>query len=183
MKLIERVLIKDKWFKLLIPEEDLIEGIERVAKQINEDLKGKTPLFIGILNGAFMFASELIGRFNSPCEVTFIRLKSYEGIERGEKMKEIQSLTENIEDRHIVVIEDTIDTGHTINYLLKLLRKKNPASIKIATLLFKPNAIQFNINPVYVVKEISNEFVIGFGADYDEQGRNYRSIYQVVNEK
>lgn len=177
----ESILIKDKWFKLLIPEIDIIEGINRISKQINEDLKDKLPLFIGVLNGAFMFASELIGRFNSPCEVTFIRLKSYEGIERGEKMKEIQSLAENIENRHIVIIEDTIDTGHTINYLLNLLKEKNPASIKIAALLFKPNAVRFDIKPVYIVKEISNEFVIGFGADYDEYGRNYRNIYQIVS--
>lgn len=175
----EWILIEDKWFKLIIPEVDLIKGIEKISAQINKDLKDKIPLFIGILNGAFMFASELIGRFNSQCEVTFIRLKSYEGIKRGETMIELQTLVENIENRHIVVIEDTIDSGNTINYFINLLKRKNPASIKIATLLFKPNAVQFDIKPIYVVKNISNDFVIGFGSDYNEYGRNYRNIYQI----
>jgi hypoxanthine phosphoribosyltransferase len=174
-----QIQLKDKKFEIFLTEDILLEGIERVAKQLNEDLKEKEPLFVCILNGAFMFAAELVGRFNSACEVTFIRLKSYEGTERNGKMEEVQGLMENIENRHIVIIEDIIDTGHTMEHLLNCLKKKNPATIKIATLLFKPNALQLAIQPDYVVKEIPNDFIVGFGLDYDGHGRNLRNIYKI----
>lgn len=126
-----------------------------------------------------MFASDLIGLFNHPCEVTFIRLKSYQGTDRSGKMKEIQGLTEDIKGRHIVIVEDIIDTGHTMSYLMKMLEEKEPASIKIATLLFKPKALQVDIKPDYVAKEIPNDFIVGYGLDYDGHGRNLRDIYKV----
>jgi hypoxanthine phosphoribosyltransferase len=176
-----QIQLRDKQFEIFLTEDILLEGIERVAKQLNEDLKEKDPLFVCILNGAFMFAAELIGKFSSACEVTFIRLKSYEGTERNEKMEEVHGLMENIENRHIVIIEDIIDTGHTMQHLLNFLKKKNPATVKIATLLFKPNALQLAIKPDYVVKEIPNDFIVGFGLDYDGHGRNLRNIYKIKN--
>ncbi|MDR2520373.1 MAG: hypoxanthine phosphoribosyltransferase [Bacteroidales bacterium OttesenSCG-928-I14] len=176
----KRILIKDKWFELLINENDLIEKINEVAKQVNKDLKNKTPLFICVLKGAFMFASELIGRFDHQCEIDFINIKSYEGMNRMNVINKTQNLTtKSIENRHIVIIEDVIDTGHTINYIINILKKMNPASIKIATLLFKPCSVQFNIGSIYIIKEISNNFVVGFGSDYNGYGRNYRNIYQI----
>lgn len=178
-----RIQLKDKWFEIFLTEDTILQEIDRVAKQVNEDLKDKEPLFICILNGAFMFAAELIGRFDSTCNVTFIRLKSYEGMESGGSMKEVQGLVESIENRHIVIVEDIIDTGHTMNHLLAMLKSKNPASIRIATLLFKPKALRVVIQPDYVVKEIPNDFIVGFGLDYDGHGRNLRNIYKVAGEK
>jgi hypoxanthine phosphoribosyltransferase len=178
-----RIQLKDKKFEIFLTEDTILKEIDRVAKQINEDLKDKEPLFICILNGAFMFAAELIGRFDSTCNVTFVRLQSYEGIERGVNMKEVQGLVENIENRHVVIVEDIIDTGHTMEHLLHILGGKNPASIQIATLLFKPNALQVVIKPDYVVKEIPNDFIVGFGLDYDGHGRNLRNIYKVAGEE
>ncbi|GHS99994.1 hypoxanthine phosphoribosyltransferase [Bacteroidia bacterium] len=178
-----RIQLKDKKFEIFLTEDTILKEIDRVAKQINEDLKDKEPLFICILNGAFMFATELIGRFDSTCNVTFVRLQSYEGVERGVDMKEVQGLVENIENRHVVIIEDIIDTGHTMKHLLNMLEGKNPASIQIATLLLKPNALQVVIKPDYVVQEIPNDFIVGFGLDYDGHGRNLRNIYKVAGEE
>jgi hypoxanthine phosphoribosyltransferase len=174
-----QIQLKDKQFDIFITENILLKGIERVAKQINADFKEKEPLFICVLNGAFMFASELIGRFYSKCEVTFIRLKSYEGVERKEITKEVEGLMENIENRHIVIIEDIIDTGFTMKYLLNFLQEKHPATISIATLLLKPKALQVAINPNYIVEEIPNDFIVGFGLDYNGLGRNLRDLYKI----
>jgi hypoxanthine phosphoribosyltransferase len=174
-----QIRLKDKSFEIFLKEDTILEGIERVAQQINADLKDKDPLFVCILNGAFMFAAELFKRFNFACEITFIRLNSYDGVNRKENLKEIQGLMENIENRDIVIVEDIIDTGHTMEYLLNLLKKKNPATIRIATLLFKPNALQLCIKPDYVVREIPNDFIVGFGLDYNGHGRNLRNIYKI----
>jgi hypoxanthine phosphoribosyltransferase len=174
-----QIQLRDKCFEIFLKEDIILEEIERVAQQINADLNEKDPLFICILNGAFMFAAELIKRFDSACEVSFIRLNSYEGVNRKEDLKEIQGLTENIENRNVIIVEDIIDTGRTMEYLLNLLKKKKPASIKIATLLFKPNAIRHTIKPDYIAKEIPNDFIVGFGLDYNGHGRNLRDIYKI----
>jgi len=173
------VQLRDKRFEIFLPESILLKGIDCVAKQISEDFKDKDPLFICILSGAFMFASEVISRFPWECEIAFVRLKSYEGLERKKSMREIQGLMENVENRHVVIIEDIIDTGYTMEHLLNTLNEKRPATIKIATLLFKPNALQRPIKPDYVVQEIPNDFVVGFGLDYDGRGRNLRNIYKI----
>ncbi len=177
-----QIHLRGEHFKLFLTESSILKGISNVAEQLNKDLKDENPLFLCVLNGAFMFASELIGRFDSICEVDFIRFKSYKGIERGEEINEIQGLIEDVENRHVVIIEDIIDTGYTINHLLKILERKNPATVKIATLLFKPSALQLKIKPDYVVKEIPNDFVIGFGLDYDGCGRNLRNIYSRIED-
>jgi hypoxanthine phosphoribosyltransferase len=173
------VQLRDKEFEIFLPESILLKGIDYVAQQINENFKDQDPLFICVLNGAFMFAAELINRFHSECEIAFVRLKSYEGLERKKTMREIYGLVENIENRHVLIVEDVIDTGYTMEHLLKTLNEKHPASVKIATLLFKPNALQRPIRPDYVVREIPNDFVVGFGLDYDGRGRNLRNIYKI----
>lgn len=177
--MIDCIRLKDKNFELFLKEEDILSGIREVNSQINEYLHYKKPVFICVLNGAFMFASELVRQFQSECEICFIRIKSYQGVERNISQYEIQGLVEDISNRNIVIVEDIIDTGHTMNYLLHSIRKSNPSSIKIATLLFKPNALQVNIRPDYVVKEIPNDFIVGFGLDYEGIGRNLRNIYKI----
>jgi len=173
------VQLRDKKFDILLPESILLKGIDDVAQQINKDFKDQDPLFICILNGAFMFAAELINRFHSECEIAFVRLKSYEGLERKKTMREIHGLMENIENRHVLIVEDVIDTGYTMEHLLNILKDKHPASVKIATLLFKPTALLRPIKPDYVVQEIPNDFVVGFGLDYEGRGRNLRNIYKI----
>ena len=176
----DRIQLKGKSFEVFLTEDVILNKIDRVAKQLNDDLKDKDPIFVCVLNGAFMFAAELIGRFESDCDVTFIRIQSYEGVKRGENMKELQSMVENIENRNVVIVEDIVDTGYTMYYLLNKLEEQNPATVRIATLLFKPQALQIPIQPDYVVKAIPNDFIVGFGLDYNGHGRNLRNIYKVV---
>jgi hypoxanthine phosphoribosyltransferase len=173
------VQLKDKKFELFIPEKVITKEIKRVAMNVARDMKEKNPLFICVLNGAFMFASDLIKRINVPCEVGFIRLKSYHGTQSSGSVKEIQGLVENIENRHVVIIEDIIDTGHTMSYLMNKLKTERPASVKIACLLFKPNALEIDIKPDYCALEIPNDFIVGYGLDYDGLGRNLKDIYKI----
>jgi len=177
-----RIQLKGRWFEMFLTEDVVLKAIDRIAKQINDELKDKDPLFLCVLNGAFLFAAELIGRFNSNCDVTFVRLQSYEGLERGNCMQEIQGLAEDIENRNIVIVEDIIDTGNTMHYLTNKLKEYNPASVRIATLLFKPDAVQIPVQPDYVALSIPNDFIVGFGLDYNGHGRNLRNIYKVIVE-
>jgi hypoxanthine phosphoribosyltransferase len=173
------VRIKDKRFELFIPEKVIIKEIKRVAKDVARDMEDKTPLFICVLNGAFMFAADLIKRMNIPCEVDFVRLSSYHGTRSSGSIKEIQGFVAKIENRHVVIIEDIIDTGHTISYVKNKLKAENPASVKIACLLFKPNALEIDIKPDYCALEIPNGFIVGYGLDYDGLGRNLKNIYKI----
>jgi hypoxanthine phosphoribosyltransferase len=175
------IKLKDKVFKIFLSEDIILGAIDRVAIQLNEDFHDKKPLFIVVLNGAFMFAADLVRRFNFPCELTFIRLKSYQGLVRDGKIKEIQGLTDDIENRHVIIVEDIIDTGHTMAFLLDKIREKSPASVKIAGMLFKPQALQQNVKPDYVAISIPDDFIVGYGLDYDGQGRNLRNIYKIAD--
>ena len=173
------IQIKDKQFELFITEKIVLESIYMVSKQIQNDLHDKNPLFIAVLNGAFMFASDLLKHFDFPCEITFIRLKSYQGTASSGNIREVESLIDDIEGRNVVVIEDIIDTGHTIQYLKQSFLTKHPKSLRIATLLFKPEALQAEIKVDYVAMEIPNDFIVGYGLDYDGYGRNLRDIYKI----
>jgi len=174
------VQLKDKKFELFIPEKVIKKEIGRIAKDIARDMKELNPLFICVLNGAFMFASDLIKGIDiSSCEVGFIRLRSYEGTHSSGSIKEVQGFVENIENRHVVIVEDIIDTGHTMSYLLNKLQAKNPASVKTACMLFKPHALETDIKPDYCALEIPNDFIIGYGLDYDGVGRNLKNIYKI----
>jgi hypoxanthine phosphoribosyltransferase len=177
------IQLKDRWFEIFLTEDTILKEIDRVAEQLNGELKDKNPVFVCVLNGAFMFAAELIGRFHSHCDVTFIRLQSYAGTKRGEHLQEVQGLAEDIKNRHVVIVEDIIDTGHTMHHLIHKLEEHHPASVQIATLLFKPKALQIPaIQPNYVALSIPNDFIVGFGLDYNGHGRNLRNIYKVVAE-
>lgn len=175
------VRLKDKDFELFIPEKVITKEIRRVAKDIARDMKGKNPLFVCVLNGAFMFASDLIKRVNVSCEVGFIRLKSYRGVESSGSIKEIQGFVESVENRHVIIVEDLVDTGRTMSYLINKLKAENPASVKIACLLFKPDALKTDAKPDYYALEMPNDFIVGYGLDYDGFGRNLRSIYRIKN--
>lgn len=175
------IQVKDKTFKPFISNETLQENIARVAKQMDEELAGKDPLFIGVLNGSFMFIGDLMKALTIPCEITFIKLASYEGTSSTGTVKEIFGLSESVEGRTVVILEDIVDTGRTMERLISDLKAKNPAEVKIASLLVKPEAIVCDVTVDYTVMEIPNNFIVGYGLDYDGYGRNLKDIY-VINE-
>ena len=174
------IQVREKKFSLFLSESEIRKGIERVAESIKLDVKEKDPIFLCVLNGAFMFAADLFKLFDFPCELCFIRLKSYEGTQTKGKVKEIYGLAEDIKDRHVVILEDIIDTGYTMYGLVEKLIQKEPASLQIATMLFKKEALKLNVIPDYVAIEIPNKFIVGYGLDYEGHGRNLRNIYSIV---
>ena len=162
-----------------IEKERIAARVKELAAQIKKDCEGTVPLFICVLNGAFPFAADLFRAVDMDAEITFIRLKSYEGMASTGVIKEVVGLTEDIKDRNVIIIEDIVDTGKTIHNLLADLKKKEPASLKIATLLFKPEALVCDVKPDYVGFEIPKKFVIGFGLDLDGIARNLEDVYQL----
>jgi hypoxanthine phosphoribosyltransferase len=176
-----RVQIKDKTFVLKFAQDDIQKRISDLAKQIDHDYNGLKPLFIIVLNGAFMFASDLIKNINIECELTFVKLSSYQGMQTSGQVKEIIGLQHNIAGREIVVVEDIVDTGITMENLLTDLNKLGPKSIRIASLLFKPESFQKKFPIHYIGYSIPNDFVVGYGLDYDELGRNLPEIYELTH--
>jgi len=177
------IQIEDKKFKLYIPEKEILKSIQEIAEKINDDLVDKNPLFICILNGAFMFASDLMKAISIPCEITFIKLSSYHGTTTSGKIKEIIGLNEDITKRNIVVIEDIIDTGFTMEFIINSLKSKGANEIQIAALLLKPDALQRDLKIDYAGIKIPNDFIIGYGLDYNGYGRNLRDIYTLISEQ
>jgi len=177
----ESIQIKDKLFTLSIPESEILNAVKSVANQINADLEGSNPLFICVLNGAFMFASDLMKEVSFPCEITFIKLSSYEGIYTSGRVKEIIGLNESVVGRTVVVVEDIVDTGITVERILESLAAKGAKQIHVATFLQKPDALQRDIKIDYIAMKIPNDFIVGYGLDYDGYGRNLKDIYTVVN--
>ncbi len=176
------IQIKDKSFTTFITEDKILKEVSRVADEINRDLAGTEPLFLSVLNGSFMFTADLMKRINFPCDISFVKLASYQGTSSSGKVKELVGLNENIEGRTVVIVEDIVDTGFTMKGLVETLRSKNPKDIRIATLLVKPDKLQVKLDIDYVAMNIPNDFIVGYGLDYDGKGRNYRDIYIVVSE-
>lgn len=176
----DTIKINDKEFAVSIPEEKILKEVERLAAQMSRDLAGKNPLFLGVLNGSFMFAADLFRRITIPAEISFVKLASYEGTASTGVIKEVIGLSENICGRTVVVVEDIIDTGCTMQKLLENLGTRSPESIHICTLLLKPEKLQVSLNVEYVALEIPNDFIVGYGLDYDGYGRNLKDIYTVV---
>ena len=175
----EVITIKDKQFELFIEEEVIVEGIKRVAERMNVELAGKNPIFLAVLNGAFMFAGELMKEVSIPSEITFVRLASYQGTSSTQRVQEVLGLNESIRGRTVVIVEDIVDSGNTMVSLLQELGKHEPDEVKIATLLFKPAALKQKLHLDYVALEIPNDFIVGYGLDYDGYGRNLKDIYKV----
>lgn len=174
------VTIKDRQFEKFIDFEQIQTAIKKVATEINRDLHDKEPIFIAVLNGSFMFVGELMKEIDIECEITFVRFSSYQGVSSTNNVKELLGLSENIENRTVVVLEDIVDSGNTIVELKKALKKQNPKEIKVATLLFKPDALKQEVDLEYVAIEIPNDFIVGYGLDYDGYGRNLKNIYKVI---
>ncbi|AYA37181.1 hypoxanthine phosphoribosyltransferase [Hymenobacter oligotrophus] len=174
------ISLHNKAFAPYLSEAQLIAAVRAVAQQLNRDYAGKKPLLLAVLNGSFMFASDLMKELTIDCEISFIRVASYQGTSSTGEIKEILGLQEAVEGRHLVVLEDIVDTGHTMKALLAQLQAKQPASVEVATLLIKPECLQHQLDIKYQGLAIPNDFVVGYGLDYDGLGRNYRDLYRAV---
>lgn len=176
------VRISDKLFKHYLNSQQIDSSLSEIAKQINQDYAGKTPVFLVILNGAFMFAADLLKKINIECEVSFLRVASYEGMETTQNVKEILGIDEQIQGRHIIIVEDIIDTGITMEHILRKVYSMGAESVKITTLLFKKEKFEKTYPIDYIGFSIPNDFVVGYGLDYNGFGRNLKDIYVVVDE-
>ncbi len=174
------IQINDKSFEVFIRENELQEKIKMLAARINDEYQGKEVIFIAILNGAFMFAADLLKSITLPCEISFVKVSSYHGgMSTTGRVDELIGLNASIQGKEVIIIEDIVDTGITIDKIITLLKAESPASVKVCTLLYKPDAFKGKKAPELVGITIPNKFVVGYGLDYDEKGRNLREIYQL----
>lgn len=179
----ERIKVHDKYFKLYMPHAKIEESIEKVAGQLNQDLKEvDTPIFLSVLNGSFMFTASLMQKIQFQCDIVFIKLASYEGTSSTGSVKQIMGLTKSIEGKTVIIVEDIVDTGGTIEELYKILKEAGAANVKVCTLMYKPDSYSKNIPIDYAANAIPNDFIVGFGLDYDQLGRQYKDIY-VIDEQ
>ena len=177
----EIVQVHDKKFELFIPEAKIQKEVTRIATEMNKELAGKDPIFLGILNGAFMFASDLYKQLSFPCQITFLKLASYSGTKSTGTVKQLIGINRDLKDRVVVVLEDIVDTGVTLETIIRQLSGYQPAEIRVATFLHKPDATVREVKLDYVGMEIPNDFILGYGLDYNGYGRNFKEIYQLVN--
>lgn len=178
----DKIQVKDKTFTVSIPEADILKEVKRVAAEINRDLEGRNPLFLAVLNGSFIFAADLLREVTIPCEISFVKLASYEGVFSTGEIREVIGLNTDITGRAVVIVEDIIDSGLTMVHMIETLKKHNPSSIDVCSLLVKPGNLRVNLDVKYKCLEIPNDFIVGYGLDYDGFGRNTRSIYTIVEE-
>ena len=172
-----KIKILDKTFRTFIPEDKIQQRVKAVAEKLNEDMEGKNPLLLAVLNGSFIFAADLMRNITIPCEISFVKLASYQGTTSTGKIKEVIGLNEDLTGRTVVIVEDIVDTGTTMKQMIESLGTRNPKSVHICSLLVKPEKIQVPLNIEYVAMEIPNDFIVGYGLDYDRQGRQLRDIY------
>jgi len=176
----DTIQVKDKLFVPFLKEEAILKEVKRVGKEISRDYEGKTPLFLCILNGAFMFAADILRNVTIPCNVTFVKVASYQGTDTTGKVKELMGLNESIEGRDVIIVEDIVDTGYTMRDVMQSLADKNAASVAVCALLCKPDKLKVDIDIKYLAMNIPNGFIVGYGLDYDGFGRNLRDIYKIV---
>ena len=175
------IRLHDKNFRLAIPNGRICDAIGRAADRINKDYAGReTPLFVGVLNGSFMFMAELMQRITLDCEASFVKIASYRGTASTGKVHELIGLSTDIRGRHVVIVEDIVDTGESIEHMIGELKSHNPASIEVCTLFFKPGSYRKQLPIKYRAMEIGNEFIVGYGLDYDQLGRSLKDIYVVT---
>ena len=176
------VKIKDKTFKTSIPEAEILKKVQVVADRLNKDYEGKTPVFLAVLNGAFIFAADLMRMITVPSEISFVKYASFEGTSSTGSLKTLMGLNQDLAGRHVVIVEDIVDSGFTMSHMIEDLKKMNPASVEVCSLLVKPGNLKVDLDINYAVMEIPNDFIVGYGLDYDQEGRNLRDIYTIVEE-
>lgn len=174
------IKIHDKVFRTSYPEAEILQHVKAVADRLNKDMEGKNPLFLAVLNGSFIFAADLMRMITIPCEISFVKLASYQGTLSTGKVKEVIGINEDITGRTVVIIEDIVESGLTMKRMIDTLGTRNPESVHICTLLLKPEKLEVDLNIEYAAMEIPNDFIVGYGLDYNQQGRNLREIYTLV---
>lgn len=180
----KKIKLHDRTFRVMIPAAEVDAAVDRIAAQIGADYAGReVPLFIGVLNGAFMFASDLLRKIESRAEVSFVKLASYSGMGSTGRVSELIGLGADIEGRHVIVVEEVVDSGESMAHLLDQLAARRPASVEIATLVFKPGAFRKDFPVKYRGIEVGNEFIVGYGMDYNGLGRNLKDIYVVTDDE
>lgn len=175
----DKITLNDKVFRVMIPAEQIDAAVDRVAASLNERYASRTPIFLGVLSGSFLFLSDLVRKTTFDSQISFVKISSYQGTESTGEVKQQLGVDFDIEGRDIIIVEDIIETGHSMNYLLDYLRSKNPASITICTLFFKPDKFLYEYDVDYVALSIGNEFIVGYGLDYNQLGRNLKDIYVI----
>ena len=171
------IKIHDKVFRTSYSEAEILQHVKAVADRLNKDMEGKNPLFLAVLNGSFIFAADLMRMITIPCEISFVKLASYQGTLSTGKVKEVIGINEDITGRTVVIIEDIVESGLTMKRMIDTLGTRNPESVHICTLLLKPEKLEVDLNIEYAAMEIPNDFIVGYGLDYNQQGRNLREIY------
>ena len=174
------VKIKDKTFEVSLPEAQIKARIKELAQQMSRELEGKNPLFLGVLNGAFIFAADLMREMTIPCEISFVKLASYQGTTSTGTIKEVIGINEDLTGRTVVIVEDIVESGLTIKRMMEQIGTRNPASVQVCTLFFKPDRLKEDLKLDYVAFKIPNDFILGYGLDYDQQGRGLKDIYSLV---
>ncbi len=173
------IQLHDKKFEVFITHDEIQFAIANMTKQIEDDHCDDVPVFVGVLNGAFMVVSDVIKNYNSPCEVSFVKMASYEGTASTNEVKQLIGINQNLEGRTVVILEDIVDTGNTVEELKNMFKAQKVKHCKIATLFFKPEAYTKDIKIDYIGIRIPNKFIVGFGLDYDGLGRNLKDVYQL----
>lgn len=177
--MVDKITLQDKTFKVMIPEHEIQSAIERVASELNERYQGKTPVFLGVLSGSFLFLADLVRKIDFDNRLAFVKLSSYEGTQSTGEVKQQLGVDFDIEGQDIIIVEDIVETGHSMNHLLSYLKERNPASITICTLFYKPEKFLYDFPIDYKVFTIGNEFIVGYGLDYNQLGRNLKDIYVI----
>jgi hypoxanthine phosphoribosyltransferase len=175
-----RIKVKDKYFTRYIESGRILAAVKNIAERIYDDHGDEMPLFLSVLNGSFMFTSDLMKVYPGVCELSFIRVSSYSGTKTTGEVKTSIGLTHDITSRTVILLEDIIDSGITVKHLLQDLMAMNPSAVKVATLLLKPEALQTDVKPDYTGIEIPKDFIVGYGLDYDGFGRNLPDIYKII---
>lgn len=176
------VKIKDKMFETSIPEAEIKNRVKALAEQISKDMEGKNPLLLAVLNGSFIFAADLMREMTIPCEISFVKLASYQGTTSTGKIKEVFGINEDLTGRTVIIVEDIVESGLTMKRMIESLGTRNPESVHICTLLLKPERLKTPLNIEYVAFSIPNDFILGYGLDYDQQGRNLKDIYTIIED-
>ena len=174
------VKINGKTFKTSITEAEIKQRVKALAQRISKDLEGKNPLLLGVLNGSFIFAADLMREMTIPCEISFVKLASYQGITSTGKVHEVLGINEDLTGRTVVIVEDIVDTGRTMKQMVESLGTRHPASVHICTLFVKPDKLEEQLDIEYAAFSIPNDFILGYGLDYDQQGRWLKEIYTLV---
>ena len=177
-----RVKLHDKTFELSIPEEEILKSVKAVAGKVNKDYEGRHPVILAVLNGSFMFCADFVRELTIPCEVNFVKLSSYSGTQSTGKVEELIGVNSDISGRDIIIVEDIVESGNTLLKMKNILDSKNVASARICSLFFKPAKLQADINVDYPAMIIPDDFIVGYGLDYDGEGRQLKDVYTLCKD-